>query len=203
MNGQMIKTAVERIHMSAEMKRRIIRNCNIELSKQMEENTMKQRKNLRKPVAVLVALAICLTLSVTALAAPSVLQGFFRDIVVASGAITGTSYEQATDEIGMSVTVSGNELTALATITNPQMMPYVYAEKLGIAAYQIVDENGKLVKEGATESAEIVNGQAAVIIHLDDIGSGSYKLFVTAFVSEKKADQPLNINGHWECGFTK
>ena len=167
---------------------------------------MKIRKNnsfFRKPAAVFAALAVCLSLSVTALAATGVLQGFFRDITNYSGAIVGTSYEQATDEINMDVTVNGNELTVLATFSNPQIAPYVYAEQLGIAQYRIVDGNGKEVKEGSTDSAEVVNGQAAVNIELDDISSGNYKLIVTAFVSEKKADQPLNINGNWECEFTK
>ena len=167
---------------------------------------MKTNQNntfIRKPAAVFVAVALCLSLPVTALAATGVLKGFFQDITNWQGAVVGTSYEQATDEIGVNVTVNGNELTVLATFADPQMIPYVYAEKLGIAAYQIVDANNKVVKEGAAESTEIVNGQAAVSIQLDDIDSGSYNLIITAFVSEKKADQPMNINGNWECAFTK
>jgi len=49
----------------------------------------------------------------------------------------------------------------------------------------------------------VINGQAAISIKLDDIDSGNYKLVVAAFVGEKKAEQPLNINGSWECAFTK
>lgn len=157
----------------------------------------------KKPAAALAALAICLSLAVTAVAAPGILKGHFRDITNWYGAVVGTSYEQATDEIAVSVTVNGNTLTVHAAIANPQMIPYIYAERLGIAAYQIVDANGKVVKEGAAESAEIVHGQATVNIQLDDIDNGSYKLVVTAFITEKKADQPLNINGSWECTFTK
>lgn len=149
-------------------------------------------------------MAVCLSLSVTALEAIGVLQGFFRDITNYSGTIVGTSYEQATDEINMDVTIdNGNELTVLVTFADPQKAPYAYAERLGIAHYRIEDVNGKVVKEGSAESNEVVNGQAAVNTELDDISSGSYKLFVTAFVSEKKADQSLNINGNWECEFSK
>ena len=206
MDYRKLKAATESITMSEEMKARIAKNCKVQIQSTMEEHTMKTNKNrffVRKPAAVFAALAICLSLSVTALAATGVLQGFFRDITNNRGVVVGTSYEQATDEISVDVSVNGNELTALATFANPQMMPYSEAEKLGIAAYQIVDANGKVVKEGAVESTEIVNGQAAVSIKLDDIDSGSYKLIVTAFVSEKKADQPLNINGNWECAFNK
>ena len=58
-------------------------------------------------------------------------------------------------------------------------------------------------KNDRSESSEIINDQAAVRIPLDGIPGGSYKLIVTAFVAEKKAEQPLNLNGRWECDFTK
>lgn len=203
MGEQMIKTAAEKIRMNTQMKHRIIQNCSMKLSNQMEENTMKHRNNVRKPVAVLAALAICLTLSVTVLATTGIGRGFFRDITNWQGAIVGTSYEQATDEIGMRVTVNGNELTVLATFSIPQEFPYREIEKLGIAAYRIVDANGRAVKEGTAEATEVISGQTAILIPMEDIDSGDYKLIVTAFVAEKKAEQPLNLNGHWECEFTK
>lgn len=206
MEFENLKSAAKEITMPEEMKRRIAHNCKKQIVNTMEEHTMNNRKNnsfFRKPAAVFAALAVCLSLSLTALAATGVLQGFFRDITNYSGAIVGTCYEQATDEIKMDVTVNGDELTVMVSFANPQMAPYVYAEQLGIAQYRIVDVNGKEVKEGSAGSAEVVNGQASVNIELDGISNGSYKLIVTAFVSEKKADQPLNINGNWECEFTK
>ena len=206
MDYEKLKAAAETITMPEEVKRRIVRNCKTQILNSRKEIVMKTNKNntfIRKPAAVFVAVALCLSLSVTALAATGVLQGFFQDITDYRGAVVGTSYEQATDEISMDVTVNGNELTALATFINPQMAPYSEAEKLGIAAYQIVAANGKVVAEGTAESSEIVNGQAAINIKLDDIESGSYKLVVTAFVTEKKADQPLNMSGTWECAFSK
>ena len=206
MDYEKLKSAAETITMPEEVKRRIVRNCKTKISNSRKEIVMKTNKNntfSRKPAAVFVAVALCLSLSVTALAATGVLQGYFRDITNWQGAIVGTSYEQATDEIGMEVSVNGNELTALVTFFNPQDFPYREIEKLGIAAYRIVDANGDVVKEGTAESTEVVNGQADVSIKLDGIDSGSYQLLVAAFVSEKKADQPLNINGNWACDFTK
>ena len=205
MEFENLKSAAQEITMPEEMKRRIVHNCK-QIETTMEEHNMNNRKNtsfFRKPVAVFAALAVCLSLSVTALAATGVLQGFFRDITNRSSAIVGTSYEQATDEIIMDVTVNGDELTVMVSFANPQMAPYVYAEQLGIAQYRIVDVNGKEIKDGSAGSAEVVNGQASVNIELDGISNGSYKLIVTAFVSEKKADQPLNISGTWECEFSK
>lgn len=159
--------------------------------------------NMRKPAAVFAAAALCLSLSVTAVAASGILKGCFRNITNGYGAVVGTSYERATDEISMSVTVNGNELNVLASFSVPHKFPYRETERLGIAAYQIVDGNGRIAKAGSVEAAEIVNGQSAISIRLDDIDCGSYRLVVTAFVSEKKADQPMNINGNWECAFSK
>lgn len=206
MEFENLKSTAQKITMPEEMKRRIARNCKKQIENTMEEHTMNNRKNnsfFKKPAAVFAALTVCLTLSVTALATNGELKGYFRDIMNFSGAIVDTSYEQATDEISMDVKVSGDQLTVLAVFAEPGKAPYRAAEQLGIAQYRIVDGNGKVVKEGSAESTEVVNGQAAVNIELDDVSSGSYKLIVTAFVSEKKADQPLNINGNWECEFSK
>lgn len=207
MEFENLKSAAQEITMPEEMKRRIANNCKKQLVNTMEEHTMNHRKNtsiFRKPSAVFAALAICLSLSVTALAAAGVLHGFFRDITNYSGAIVGTSYEQATDEIDMDITVNGNELTVQATFVDPDKFPYRETELLGIADYQIVDADGKVVQEGTTDkSTPVVNGQARIVIELNDLDAGSYKLIVNTFVSEKKADQPLNINGVWECEFSK
>ena len=201
-----LKSAAKEITMPEEMKRRIAHNCKKVIVNTMEEHTMNDRKNVsffKKPAAVFAALAICLSISVTALAATGTLKGFFRDITNWQGAVVGTSYEQATDEIDVNVTANGEKLTVMATFADPQIFPYREVEKLGIAEYCIVDTNGKTVSEGAAESVEVVNGCAAVSIQLNDLDSGSYRLMIRAFVGSKKAEQPLNINGNWECEFSK
>lgn len=206
MEFENLKSAAQEITMPEEMKRRIAHNCKNQLVNTMEEHTMKNRKNnsfFKKPAAVFAALAVCLSISVTALAATGTLRGFFRDITNWQGAVVGTSYEQATDEIDVNVSGNGEELTVLATFVDPQIFPYREVEMLGIAEYCIVDTNGKTVSEGAAESVEVVNGCAAVSIQLDDLDNGSYRLMISAFVGEKKAEQPLNINGNWECEFSK
>lgn len=205
MENKKLKAAAETIIMPEEMKHRVIRNCKAKISGSERRGTMKPDMNhtfWRKPVtAAILVMIICL--SVSAVAASEVLKGYFRDIKKWNGAITGTSYEQATDEIDMSVTVDGNELSVLVTFVIPQEFPYREAEKIGIDAYRIMDSNGRIVKEGTVEAADIIDGQTTVKIQLDGIDSGSYKLVVTAFVTEKKADQPLNLNGSWVCDFSR
>ena len=206
MEFENLKYVAQEITMPEEMKRRIAHNCK-QIETTMEEHNMNNRKNtsfFRKPAAVFAALAVCLSLSVTALAATGVLQGFFRDITNHSGAIVGTSYEQATDEIDMDVTVDGDELTVLATFVDPNKFPYRESQLLGIADYRIMDAEGNVVQEGATDKfTPVANGQASIVLELNELATGSYKLIVTALVSEKKADQPLNISGTWECEFSK
>lgn len=197
-----LKSAAETITMPGDMKRRIAKNCKMQISKYERESMMKRNTFFRKPAAVFAVLAICLSLSVTALAAPGIRKGHFRDIKNWQGAVVGTAYDQATDEIHVDVTVSGDTLTVLAAFADPQMAPYRYAEALGIDAYRIVDASGRTVKEGSAEAVRIVGGGTAISIPLDDISSGTYTLMVTSFVSEKKAEQPLPINGSWECVFT-
>ena len=206
MEFENLKSAAQEITMPEEMKRRIAHNCK-QIETTMEEHNMNNRKNnsfFKKPVAVFAVLAVCLSLSVTALAAAGTLKGFFRDITNWQGAVVGTSYEQATDEIDVNVTVDGDELTVLATFVDPNKFPYRESQLLGIADYRIMDAEGNVVQEGATDKfTPVANGQASIVLELNELATGSYKLIVTAFVSGKKADQPLNISGTWECEFSK
>lgn len=203
MKYEMLKTAAEAITMPEEMKCRIAEHCRTQLDTR-KEPVMKSRAVFKKRTAILVALALCLVLSVTALGATGVLGGFFRDVTNWQGAVVGTSYEQATDEIDVKAAVNGDALTVLAVFADPQMAPYCEAELLRIAEYKIVDADGKVVKEGTeTAASEVIDGQAAVAIPLADLADGDYTLIVSAFVTEKKADQPLPLNGSWTCTFTK
>lgn len=206
MEYEKLKAAAETITMSDEMKQRMIRNCTNEILKSRKEIVMKKNKSntiFRKPAIAFASMAICLSLSVTALATTDAGKGFFKDITNWYGAVVGTSYEQATDEISINVIVEGNEMTVLTNFVDCKKMPYSEVEKLGIAEYKIVDKDGKVLKEGMTETNKIVNGQVSVNIPLNDVNNGSYNLIVTKFISEKKADQPLSIEGNWECSFTK
>ena len=157
----------------------------------------------RKPAAVLAAVVLCVALSAAAFAVTGAGQGFFRDLIRWDGAVVGASYEQATDEIRVDVSVHGDLLRILASFANPRKAPYSETETLGIADYRIVDAYGKVLRQGTAEAAAVVDGQAEINISLDGLDRGSYRLVITAFVSEKKADQPLHIRGSWESSFTR
>ena len=60
------------------------------------------------------ALSVFVCFSIVGAAA--VKNGFFKDVTWGNGTVVGTTYEQASEEIGVNVTVDENELTVSVTI---------------------------------------------------------------------------------------
>lgn len=209
MEMKMLAEKLNKIEMPIDMQERIMRNC---YQKTEEKEMCKSVKNknarvfvFKKPAVAAASLMLCLCLTgVTALAATGKLEGFFRDIRGWNGAVTGTAYEQATEEILLGVAEVSEELTVAVTMVNPQKAPYLYFETFGVKSYEIVDENGKvLVKGKATEMAAVADGKVTIRIPLEEVPKGEYRLIVKEFVGGAKAEQPLVVSGVWECGFTK
>ena len=217
MENETLKQQVNAIIMPQDMQRRIIDNC----YKEMEDTTMgktvlKRNKTLfMRPMAVAAALILCFCLAgVTGLAASGKLQGFFRDIVRWDGAVTGTTYEQATDEIHMQITDITDTLTVKFTVLDPTVAPYAMFDTFSIKEYTIVNTDGKVaagsnashgkaVKDQKLDMAKLSNGNAVVTIPLSSVPAGKYTLIVTKLVGSAKADQPLEISGVWECTFIR
>lgn len=202
MEGRILAEKIKEIEMSEEMQERILGNCYQKMEdKKMNQNTTK--RIFKRPMLAVASLALCLCVTgVTALAATGKLQGYFKDITNWNGAITGTTYEQATDELELQVTEVSDELTVIITMVKPDVAPYRFLETFGLESYKIVDMDGKVVVKGdRTELVEVVDGKADVKISLENASEGEYKLQVTEMVGGSKADQPLVISGTWECEF--
>ncbi len=108
------------------------------------------------------------------------------------------------DELEIAIAEVSDGLKVKITLLEAQKVPYSTFEILGINNYQIMDKNGKAVLKGAeTAAVAINNGQVELTISLEEVPAGEYKLVVTELVGGSKADQPLVLNGTWECGFTK
>ena len=156
---------------------------------------------MKKRMAVL----ICLRLVLRGCAKPSAptapsadaasQTGSYQDITDWHGNVVGVSYVNATNEI--TIRMAENQL--LVTFVDPQKEPFREAEQLGIEAYQILDSQGALVKEGSVPAAQVVSGQASIPLETEGLAPGQYLLNITAFVAEKKADQPLTISGCWQA----
>ena len=204
METKILSEQLNKIEMPKEMQERIIRNCYMKMEEQnMNKNTTKHF--FKKPMVAVASFALCLCLTgVTALAATGKLEGFFKDVTDWTGAVTGTTYEQATDEVALNVIKADESLSVEVTFLNPQIAPYIYFDTFGIESYQIVDAGGNAVVKGDTsEMVEIVAGKMNVTLPLDSLSNGSYKLVVNKLVGSSKADQPLVLNGAWECEFEK
>ena len=200
METKKLKEKLNEIEMPREMQERIMENCYMK----MEEKKM-SKVNKRTPMAAAASFVVCLVLTgVTALAATGKLGGFFKDIVRWDGAVTGTTYDQATDEVELRITEVADALTIEMTLLQPNAAPYSAFDVVGIGEYKVMDTNGKTVLKGeATDSAEIAEGKVTVQIPLEHISGGKYKLVVTEMIGSKKADQPLVMSGNWECDFVK
>ena len=190
---------INEIQMPKDMQQRIIEKCYIETEKK------KMNKMFKKPMVAVASFALCVCLmGVTALAATGKLEGYFRDIKRWDGAVIGTAYEQATDEVEMNIIEVSDKLVVEITMVNFKEAPYSFFEMFGIKNYKIVDANGKVIVENENlEMSAIANNKVLVNVPLDDVGNGEYTLIVSELVGGSKADQPLGLDGTWECSFRR
>ncbi len=198
MNKNQFVNKIREIEMPKDMQRRIIENCHLETEKK------RMNKMFKRPMVAAASFALCVCLTgVTALAATGKLEGFFRDIKRWNGAVIGTAYEQATDEIDMNVVSATDELIVEFTMLEPNTAPYSFLEMFGINEYKIVDENGNTVMENEViEMSVMENDNVTLKIPLNTISEGKYTLVVSELIGSAKADQPLVISGIWECEFS-
>ena len=190
---------IKEIEMPKDMQQRIIEKCYIETEKK------KMNKMFKKPMVAVASFALCVCLmGVTALAATGKLEGYFRDIKRWDGAVIGATYEQATDEVELNIVEVSDKLVVEITMVNFKEAPYSFFEMFGIKNYKIVDANGKVTVENENlEMSAIENNKVLVNVPLDDVGNGEYTLIVSELVGGSKADQPLGLDGTWECSFRR
>ena len=193
---------INNIRMPADMQERIIINCKIEKG----HNNMKKTKTIKfnkKPLNIAASLVLCFCLVGMTTFAAGKLTGYFKDITNINGAVTGTAYEQATDEINVGISDVSEVLVVGVEFVKPDYVPYSELELLGIDSYKIVDTEGNTCIETKTLDAKINNGTAIFKLSADKLDSGEYKLIINSFYGKKKADAPLTIYGNWEVTFTK
>ena len=194
-----LKKSVEEIKMSDEMKNRIIKNCYSQLSNE-EEYVMKKTNVRFKKMLPLVAVLVVCVISVGAVVANH-LRGF--NDVTKGTAVVGTVYDEAKEMVKLDAEVKDN-LIVSAEFVEFNKPPYIEIDVMDINSYEIIDNSGKVVKEGTAKStSEFENGKVSFEVPLDNVAAGEYKLVINEFVGSKKADQPLPIKGTWECSFVK
>ena len=199
MDKKKFANKIKEIEIPKDMQQRIIEKCYIETEKKS------MNKMFKKPMVAVASFALCVCLmGVTALAATGKLEGYFRDIKRWDGAVIGTAYEQATDEVELNIVEVSDKLVVEITMVKPKEAPYSFFEMFGIKKYKIVDTNGNVIVENENlEMSAIANNKVLVNVPLDDVGNGEYTLIVSELVGSSKAEQPLGLSGTWECSFRR
>ena len=184
--------------------------------KNMEVHTMSKPKiTMKRTLAIAAVLALCIiTVTMTPLA--NSIKGFFSDIIRFDGAITGTQYENATNDIKVDVleltSEKGNVIIPLdLTFENPIEAPFPYIQEVAVSEYEIVDSNNKeIVKTKVSaedgDKGTVSAGKVLVNLSLNDakLKSGEeYTIVIEKMYGLSKTDAPLHITGRWECKFVK
>lgn len=196
-----LKKSAQEIKMSDVAKERIIKNCYSRTSKGEEYTMKKHTSNYRKVLVIAAVLAICV---VSAGAVITHVRGF-KD-VVKNGAIIGTEFYEETDMIDINANVDGEVLLVSVSVEDYENLPYCDTEEFSIGNYIIVDKNGNIPQKNNGDIKPkngFENGKAEFEIPVKMLPSGEYTLVINDFISSKKADQPLHINGRWACEFSK
>lgn len=130
--------------------------------------------------------------------------GYFKDVKNDFGAVTGTVYENATDEISVNAELSGHDLKLSLTFLAPDSYPYkLPGSEIGLMDYRIIRKSDNTeIPHGEAIVSGISEGFAELVVPLDDIRSGNHAIIIDSFVITKKADQPLPVKGSWSVDFT-
>lgn len=156
----------------------------------------KKRRSTLRPALLAAVLALCITLPLGAAALGG--EGFFKDVKNIFGAVTGTEYENATEEIAVTAQRMGNTLLIHVALLVPEKAPYPYISLLSLHDYELLNADGKVVKEGDTVQA-LPMEDTAVTFSLP-LPEDAASIRIHSFLgSGQKGDQPLPIYGSWQC----
>ena len=180
-----------------------------ELNK-MEEKNMSKPKNitwLKRASTIAAVVTIC---AVTVVSAGAI-KGMFKDVKRWDGAVVGTEYVNATNDIEMTVSDTKDEYISLdINFENPNEAPFAFLQEVAITDYKILDNNDKEVLEvnSTVENgvkSKVENGKILIELPTNDKldNDENYKLVIDTVYGLAKAEQPLKITGTWECEFTR
>ena len=194
MDMEQWKTWMEEITLSAEARARIVRGCRAARAAARRGRGTRRRRL----AAIAVAAALCLGLAATAYGL-----GRFRDVTRWDGAVVGTEYGPATEELDVCAVPAEGGVTVIAAMTAPEAFPWRGMESLGLGTYRLLDGAGNTVAAGeGTATAAVSGGRAQIFLPIQTLPGGDYTLCIDGFVGGAKGDQPLPILGPWTCPFT-
>ncbi|MDO4532024.1 MAG: hypothetical protein Q4C06_08595, partial [Bacillota bacterium] len=145
MDRNRLKTAVESIELSASARERIADNCIKKLETNPSVSPEKRSFSLKRSLLIAALLLFCLPVIGMAVTQ----KGVFRDVKNLFGAVVGTEYEAAPNEVALTLAAEENMLTL--TVSLPKdTPPFCYCETLQLPAYSILDEGGHTILRSST-----------------------------------------------------
>ncbi len=155
-----------------------------------------------------IAAAVALVLTAGLLTAGAItyadsIRGSFSDVFGFGGAIVGTEYHNATEEISVTAEANSETVTVNARFLYPADAPYAFITELSLKNVTITDSSGaKLLTIEETDQATITNGSVSVAIPMGTLilsPNAEYTLAFDTAVGHAKAEQPLPMSGNWSC----
>ena len=176
----------------------------------LEEKNMNKFKNITWLKRVSTVAAVVTVCAITVVSAGAI-KGMFKDVKRWDGAVIGTEYVNATNDIEMSINATKDECISLdISFENPNEAPFAFIQEVAITDYKILDNNDKEVLEvnSTVENGikgNVENGRILLELPTNDKlnSSQNYKLVVNTIYGLAKAEQPLKITGTWKCEFTR
>lgn len=176
---------------------------------EMEERNM--NKNQIKKTVAAAAVALVCVFAVGSTTFADGMKGMFKDIIRFDGAVTGSEYVNATDEVGITageVTVTDTEVFVPVEITllNLETAPFSEIEWVEVDAFEILNADGEVVvsEDKANVVCSVNDGAVNLSLSVEAgklVAGETYTLLIESFEGCKKADAPLAIKGEWECTF--
>ena len=157
-----------------------------------------------------VAAAVALVLTFGLLTAGAVtyadsIRGSFSDVTRFDGAVVGTEYHDATEEIEVTAEAVGNTVIVNARFLYPADAPYAFIAELSLKNVTLTDSSGaKLLTVGETEITPITNGSVSIAIPMGTVSLSPHESYTLSFdtaVGHAKAEQPLPMSGNWSSSF--
>ena len=180
-----------------------------ELNK-VEGKNMSKPRNITWLKRVSTVAAVVTVCAITVVSAGAI-KGMFKDVKRWDGAVIGTEYVNATNDIEMSINATKDEYISLdINFENQNEAPFAFIQEVAITDYKIFDNNDKEVLEVNSTVENGIKGNVEngrILLELptnDKLNSNqNYKLVVNTIYGLAKADQPLKITGTWECEFSR
>ena len=181
---------------------------------------MRRRNNINKYIKRVSGVAATFIIAITLIATSNnalanSIKGFFKDITNRNGAVIGTVYDQATEEIDIEIAktiIKDNEISMKIEVTFKDISkpPYNVIEALTLGDFKIIDSLGNKINFKINDEdknlVEVNNEDQSkrsftgniVINKNNSISSDKYTLIINSFYGHKKADAPIEIKGNWK-----